>query len=161
MRARARVRSPFLAQQYPIEEGGGRGRGGFVFQEGIKRDFSVLWKRKKKKKKNEAEDRSKGAEIEQKLDNIRAYTRRGQAIDSVSRGVPSPYLPPSPPHPSWLINFHVRSFRVELPNVISPGAVLFLRRNQVASVAQRTRNKRSQISIRRVSKEMNDEKARG
>lgn len=58
-----------------------------------------------------------------------------------------------------LINFHVRSFRVELPNVISPVPFYSLRRNQVASVAQRTRNKRNQISIRRVSKEMNSEKA--
>lgn len=119
---RARVRHSWRNNtQYPGGEGE-RERRGFVFQEGIKRDFSVLWKRKKKKKKNE--DRSKGAEIEQKLDNIRAYTRRGQAIDSVSRGSTAPPLPCPPP--SWLINFHVRSFRVELPNVISPGARFIL-----------------------------------
>lgn len=90
----ARARSPFLAQQYPIPRRGGRGEGSFSRRE-LKGISLFFGKEKKKKKKNE--DRSKGAEIEQKLDNIRAYTRRGQAIDSVSRGSTAPPLPCPPP----------------------------------------------------------------
>lgn len=99
----------------------GRREREFVFQEGIKRDFSVLWKRRRKKKKGSFEE---GAEIEQKLDNIRAYTEEKRPGHRF--GLAGVHSPSSPSPSSWLINFHVRSFRVELPNVISPGARFIL-----------------------------------